>query len=680
MNRIFTAATVILIFNSLLTAAQSPCDQSEITLTTQQEVDTFPSRYCSTVCSLKISGDDITNLDSLYVLQRIASLEITFNPLLTNINGLSHVAELTGPCGNVGLRVTSNNLLANIDGLSSVTRIQGAIRIYSNTMLADIDGLANVGFVGGDLVGSSIYLATNASLENIDGLAGLSSVPSEIYIAGHPGLANLNGLRNLETIGVNDNSGGLLITDNDALVDMDAFAALDSIKGWLVISNNPMLTNVRGFSNLKHIGAWTTSGESLKITNNDALTSLDGFENISLLPGWLEIYDNESLGEVDGLASIQSLDGGRNGGLTLRNNASLTSMAGLSKVKTMSGRGAWLQIENNPMLEEIVLPSLTSIDGTITAIVSIANNPRIRNFDKFNALQSIHGNVVLAFTISNNNALENIDGLSSLLHYRYSSTGIVITDNLTLSEFCGLYPLYHEDEMSGNLTTSGNERNPSREEILTEGPCDEYVAQPTDLVFSQVSSEGMRVSFTHSSTFVSGYLVLMKSYGSPAPDDVPVDGQTYRVGQLLGGSTIVVYVGPDSTSVITGLTPSVPYYFDVFAYRATPDGIQYRTANPLEGYQTTTEAHEVTASLVFTNITHNSITVGLDDAEGNYLTLMRAFGYPSPNDKPVNGVSYNVGNVIGSSTIVVNKGSTSLLPPLICLSYDVLFRCIVLIR
>jgi len=42
-----------------------------------------------------------------------------------------------------------------------------------------------------------------------------------------------------------------------------------------------------------------------------------------------------------------------------------------------------------------------------------------------------------------------------------------------------------------------------------------------------------------------------------------------------------------------------------------------------------------------------------------YITLMKAFSSPFPEDAPVNGTTYHVGGVIGSSTIVVALGSTT---------------------
>src|SRR5437762_2172992 len=87
-----TAVLVLLALQITWVAdAQSTCS-TNITLSTQAEVDAFPTNYgCSVVGgNFIVSGIDITNLDGLQSVTRIeGDLRITDNPNLTNINGLS---------------------------------------------------------------------------------------------------------------------------------------------------------------------------------------------------------------------------------------------------------------------------------------------------------------------------------------------------------------------------------------------------------------------------------------------------------------------------------------------------------------------------------------------------------------------------------------------------------------
>lgn len=685
MKRFSTATSlylnVCLLF--LLTSpaiAQSPCDDTQVTLDSQAEVDNFPSRYCSTLCSLMISGSDITNLDSLYILERVGQLTIQFNPMLVDIDGLSNITTLKGTCPSRGLVVEGNNLLANLDGLSSLTSISGHIAIASNTMLQNIDGLSNldsIGSVGSPSYGNdlSIEIRSNASLDDIDGLSGLTAVNGLVNVAGNPALMNLNGLGSITQIGAGlyDNAA-LIIRMNDALTNLDALSALTSVQGFVIIENNNDLISLTGLSNLNSIGQWTTSSMSLVISYNDDLPNLNGLQGLDTIPGTMAIVSNAALVNVDGLSSLRAVwrEGSLNTGITIESNASLRNISGLSGLELIgAGRGSYLDIESNPVLESISLSSLRSVQGNLGGSIRINNNALLTDLDGFSSLESVRGGLSASINITNNARLQNIDGLSTLSKLATARPGqaLVITDNATLGEFCGLYTLFNtrgigcgspECYSTEGVVIERNERNPTPEEIEAEGPCDTDSSQPTNLVFSKVTSEGMQVTFNRASTFASGYLVLMKAFGAPAPEDVPSDGTEYHVGEVLGSSTIVIHVNGDTTLTVTGLEPSTPYYFDVFSWKSTANGPDYLTVNPLEGNQTTSGQNTFVSSVTFTNVTSESMTVAFHDPQpGHYITLMKAYGYPSPNDVLVNGRNYNVGSTVGSSTIVVNKGDGS---------------------
>jgi len=667
MKQIFTASLFLI---SIIPAfAQSPCDSEQVTLSSQADVDNFPSRYCNTLCQLTISGSDITNLDSLYVLEKVGELIVQFNPVLVDIDGLSNITAIQGTCTSKGLTIEGNNLLGDLNGLASLTGIEGTLAIRSNTMLSDLDGLSNVtGTV------TSILLQSNASLTDISGLHNITGVTTGISVTGNPGLPNINGLNSITRIGFGLNGvAALAISTNDALTNVDGLSALTAVNGYVDIEYNPQLTNIQGLSNLEQIGQWTTSSVSLVLSNNESLLNLDGLEKIDTIPGTLFIENNPSLVNINGLSSVTSVfkSGSLNAGISIVNNASLEDISGLSSLVAISGaRGSYLHVQSNPLLEEVQLSSLKEVQGNLVANVNISNNANLKDFDGLSSFQSLRAGISVIFEISGNPKLDNIDGLSSLSKVATADPeeALKITNNATLGRFCGLFTLFDsrgigcgspECYSTNGVMIEGNERNPTPEEIEAEGPCDSMISQPTNLVFSNVTSEGMHVAFNNAPGFTSGYIILMRSYGSPAPDDVPSNGTEYHVGEVIGSSTIVVHAGADTTFSVTGLIPSVPYYFNVFSYKATENGNEYLVTAPLAGSQSTSAPAEPGGAISFTNVGSKNMTVVVDDAgEGNYLTLMKAFGYPSPNDVPVNGKEYNVGNVIGSSTIVVNKGAT----------------------
>lgn len=654
----------------ILAFAQSPCDQTQITLESQADVDSFPSRFCSTVCSLTISGNDITNLDSLYVLQKAGRLVIQFNPALTSIAGLSNLSSIENSCTSAGLEISGNNLLPDLDGLSGLTSIAGSVTISSNTMLGNIDGLSNLGNISSEQF-SGITIESNASLDNVDGLHGLSTIGTSLSILRNPALRDIEGISTVTRV-----HGSLEITGNDALTSLNGLRNVTWLDAFLTISENPLLPDLQGLQNINHVGQWNVAGMSVTVSANERLTSLNGLQGLDTIPGTLTIDANESLRNLNGLSSLRSmtLPGGGssyNAGIHISNNSSLTDISGIAGLQRIEyARACYFEIISNGSLTTIDSLGLTGVAGNIGGSVTISGNASLVNIDGLSSLGVVSGGLSAGVSITGNTALQNVDGLSGLSTISSArSASLTITDNTTLDRFCGLYTLFNAKGIGcgspgcynpSMVTIEGNERNPTPEEIEAEGPCDATIVQPTNISFTQVTSDGMRVRFNKAASFVSGYLVLMRAYGPSAPEFVPQDGSAYHVGQVIGGSSIVVSVNSDTTLVVSGLVPSTPYYFDVFSWKTSENGNDYLTVSPLQGSQSTTAETASASNLSFTDVTSESMTVMMDDvAPGNYIALMKAFGSPSPNDVPADGSEYHVGNTIGSSTIVVNIGDGS---------------------
>lgn len=633
--------------------AQSPCDQTQITLSSQVDVDSFPWHHCSQVCSLTITGNDITNLDSLYVVESVGRLVITFNPVLTDISGLSNLASIQNSCGATGMEISNNNLLPDLNGLSSLEKIVGPVAITGNTMLNDLSGLSSLSDIDALTIGS------NATLDNLNGLDGLSVIDGHLIIQSNPALTNTNGLSHVTRV-----NGSLFIGSNDALVNLNGLANVTTVQYQLSINNNADLTSLQALSNINHIGQFTASGSSLEVLNNEALTSLDGLQGLDSIPGTATIEGNEVLINLDGLSSLKTLDApigdSYNSGIRIASNNSLNDISGIASVQSIGhGRAAYLEIISNASLTDFDSLSLNTINGSLGSRLMINGNG-ITDVDGLSSLTTVSGGLGSLVQLSDNASLQNINGLSNLSYLMSSRGGtLTVTNNTELDQFCGLYTVIHNHNNIITTTITGNQRNPTTQEIEAEGPCGAITTQPTNLVFSQVTSDGMRVRFNRGA-YASGYLVLMKSFGPAAPEDVPQDGTTYNVGQVIGSSSIVVHTNSDTTFLVSGLEPSTPYYFDVFAYKNAGGAKDYITINPLEGTQSTTTATMMANTLSFSDVTDESITVELDDAEpGNYIALMKAFSSPSPVDVPEDGTEYHVGGTIGSSTIVVNIGDGS---------------------
>lgn len=122
-------------------------------------------------------------------------------------------------------------------------------------------------------------------------------------------------------------------------------------------------------------------------------------------------------------------------------------------------------------------------------------------------------------------------------------------------------------------------------------PLADEPAAPATIAASQVT--GTSLVLTLGGGPSQKYLVLARL--GAAVDATPTDATTYTAnptfgqGQLLGTGSYVVYNGTDHQVTITGLRPSSPYYFTVFAFNDnnTPYAENYLTTTPGTLAQTT---------------------------------------------------------------------------------------------
>lgn len=640
--------------------------------------------------SLFINGNTaLANINSLSALHSVGGyylglIDIESNPALTNVNGLSSLKTITGGV-NAGLTLINNSSLTNTDGLSSFTKFtasQGIIRIIDNTNL--IKGCAlytilnnsntpgsfvtvnitgnGAGFTKEEIItagpcqpvatapcAGSISFTSQAQVDAFATTYSCTEITGDVVISGND-ITNLNGLTSLIKV-----DGNLIIYGNAQLHNLNGLGGLNSIGGMLEIVNNALVSDLDGLSALTSIGYWNTSYQSISITDNPTLTSVKELKAITSVPGRLQIENNVSLPNLDGLESLTTigLTGGpiRVADLRITGNTSLTNIDGLSALHT--------------------------IEGYYIASVTISNNSILTNLNGLSSLTEIVGGIGASIAITDNASLTNVDSLSSLVTIYGATASVIVTNNPNLSKGCGLYPILHNSEVRCPSTAqecivstmSGNGAGFSKAEILAGGPCSRSVtsAQPTNLLITAVTAHSMNVSFTAATIVPSGYLTLLRAYGSPYPADAPVDGTVYHVGNTIGSSTIVVGVGTQTSFKITSLISNTNYYLDVFSYNS---GYDYLTVNPLAGSQQTTietttppsDPAVQPSNMLFSNVTTNSMTVSFTapaPVPTGYLTLMRAFSSPFPEDVPVNGTPYSVGGVIGSSTIVVGLGSST---------------------
>lgn len=103
-------------------------------------------------------------------------------------------------------------------------------------------------------------------------------------------------------------------------------------------------------------------------------------------------------------------------------------------------------------------------------------------------------------------------------------------------------------------------------------------APPTDLVFTDITTT--TISGRFKPTVADGYLIVRRAKGSTP--QVPPNGLTLKIGDILFGEQVVVGAGKLTTFKAEKLTPATDYTFDVYAYNGENETIAY-SAKPLSG-------------------------------------------------------------------------------------------------
>jgi hypothetical protein len=745
-------------------------------LFTQADVDAFASRGCSVFDgSVEILGwnnGDITNIDSLYRLERInGELTIDRNQFLTNLHGLrnlkavqsvwlsdnSLLTSLDGfnnidsceqfvmwggvltdisALGNLRtcgvMQITEQQNLTNVNGLQNLTSMK-RLAITSNEQLSDLSALR-----GPRTIASSLEFYENHSLTSLSGLEEVHFSPAAAIQIINSSLTSLTGLPAIDSLGV------LALLDNSQLSDLSVLASLSKLDR-LQMNSMPMITSLDAFSKITTIG-------DIYLYNNSALAGLHGLHNITAISGsisivqepfadllglenlvsvgHLNITDNANLTSLNGVPSLRYIPGAATvpdtSAVTLARNAVLKDISALNRVTSLGGtlrieqcdslkdlhglegitsaRGGLAFIQNKSLETLGALSNITSVGigrlvsrgslSTLSFLVSgnavlkdlgirqiqsmpaslrILSNPALENLNDLGALEQVGLNQPQSIDvlILGNSALQNVDSLSSLRAITGSSEAIkelTVKDNPMLTRFCGLYTVISEAPADLRIRIESNGKSTTPEEIVADGPCSgDTTPQPGQLTFTSVTDTTMTVSFDPGSiTPTGGYLLVMRANNSPYPENIPADGSEYHVGQVIGSSTIVVGKGSGNEFHIVYLSPSTTYHFALFSFDRN---LNYATGNAVLGSQATLDRTEGTitqpTNLVFSDVTDNSMTVSFTESASEnvdgYITVMRAYSSSYPEDIPVDGTAYQVGNVIGSSSIVVGMGpATSL--------------------
>lgn len=239
------------------------------------------------------------------------------------------------PCPPGGVTFTSQAQIDNfIINYPSCTEINGPVRINGN------------------------------DITNLHGLSNIKCVDYNFTIENNPSLKSLNGLKNLSYISCIGGCYGLVISNNDSLIDISALSNLTDAAFLLSITDNDALVNLVGLESLTNVPMYIT------IANNNSLIDLSGLESI-IYTTELKIYGNNSLQTFKGLESLKHLGKG----LSIYNNPNLLSikdLINLNELGTFPCSPSYISIHDNPYLTS--LEGLDSISSNSIEDLKVYNN------------------------------------------------------------------------------------------------------------------------------------------------------------------------------------------------------------------------------------------------------------------------------------------------------------------
>ena len=401
----FKNIALCFLFLSMAGWLGAQCPATSATLTTQQQIDDFPTDYPGCLPNLTNSltigpSSDITNLDGLSGLEQIAgSLTISQNSALNDVSGISGLTSV----GNK-LIITDNPVLIAIN-LPDIAGFLSRFEITDNNSLTTLNAPLNLQTIGVDL-----FIFSNPNLLNFSGLENLTSVGNRFRIFNIledelPDFANLTEVGgdiriqnnpNITTINipnvVGNLGGGFHITDNASLITLNAPLNLSTINVDLFILRNPNLLHLTGLENLTSVGNRFRIGHILEDV-------LPDFSNLTHVQTDIVISLNPNITTIN----LPNVTGSITSGFHVSDNNSLTTF---NAPINLSAIGFDLFVQRNPNLQDFT--GFTNLNSIGTRLY-LSEIPAATFPDMLN-LNSI-GNSLL---ISNNSGIGNLNWLSTL--------------------------------------------------------------------------------------------------------------------------------------------------------------------------------------------------------------------------------------------------------------------------
>jgi len=242
-------------------------------------------------------------------------------------------------------------------------------------------------------------------------------------------------------------------------------------------------------------------------------------------------------------------------------------------------------------------------------------------------------------------------GSGNFVVYNGSGSAVTVTGLISSTDYYFEAFEYTGAGATLNYLTPSSSGNPNNESTLA-GPA---TVQASNIFFGNLSNNAMTVNWANG----NGARRMVLAHAGAAINSGPVAETGYTANSIFGsGSQIgtgnyVVYDGTGNSAVVTGLSATTSYYFEVYEYNGLGVTANYLTttaaANPSQQITLANPAVTQASNIVFSAISSTQFSIGWTNGSGtNRLVLVQA-GSQS-DDVVANGASYSANSVFGSGT------------------------------
>ena len=250
--------------------------------------------------------------------------------------------------------------------------------------------------------------------------------------------------------------------------------------------------------------------------------------------------------------------------------------------------------------------------------------------------------------------------------YKGTGTSVAITGLSAGTTYYIMAYEYNTASSIPNYKTGSATGNPNSQATLKAEPA----TQASNISFSSLATTSVNLSWTAGNG--DGRIVV--AHVSTDGEVNPSDGTDYTAnsafgsGNITGANNFVVYKGTGTSGSVTNLAANTTYTFKVYEYNNSGTAIDYK----IDGYPAGSNPNDTTTlklepatqatSLIFTNVTGNSLTIDWTSGDGDGAVLIARTGtaitnFPADGTTYTDDLAFGSGSNLGNSTFVLYSGA-----------------------